>query len=71
MAKYGQSKEGVQAVVRDGISDEVTFEQKPIGNEKHHLNTCAKTAKAEKNLKNQMLLPTQLGGVGLNLLTYP
>lgn len=50
-------------MIRDGISDKVTFEQKPKGNEKRHiLNRCEKTAK--KKPKKSDALTMQLEDVG-------
>lgn len=53
-------------MVWDGISDKVTFQQKPKENEEQqrHLTRCKKTTKAEETEKNQMPGPRQLGGVG-------
>lgn len=52
-------------MVRDGLSDKVTFQQKPKENEEqHHLNSYKKTTKAEETEKNQMPGPRQLGGMG-------
>lgn len=61
--KKNNAEKGIGSVVRDGISD-VTFQQKPKGNEEqHHLNRCEKTTKAEEIEKNLMPEPKQLGGV--------
>lgn len=44
-------------MVRDGISDKVTFEQKPKGNEKqHHLNRCDEKIAMQKKVKKSEAL---------------
>lgn len=44
-------------MVRDGISDKVTSEQKPKGNEKQlHLNRCGEKIAMQKKLKKSEVL---------------